>query len=90
MDKEQREFELKKLEIERAKVLEGILRTLVFSILTFGAGAGTVLYRLYNSKDVNIILLSILSIFIIVFSFIALGVYLEIKKILREVKRWKQ
>ena len=29
MDKEQKEIELRKLEIEKAKVLEGILRTLL-------------------------------------------------------------
>ncbi len=89
MDKEQKEIELKKLAIERAKVLEGILRTLVFGILTLGAGAGTIIYTLYNTKEVNLFLLSLLSTFIIVFSFLALWVYLDIKKTLKEVKKWK-
>ena len=51
MDKEQKEFELKKLEIEKAKVYEGILRTLVFSILTLGAGAGTLIFKILTSMN---------------------------------------
>ncbi|ACN98702.1 hypothetical protein SULAZ_0852 [Sulfurihydrogenibium azorense Az-Fu1] len=84
MEKE-KELELKKLEIEKAKVYEGILRTLVFTILTLGAGIGTVLYRLYSSKELDSLIISILSTFVIVFSITALWIYLRIHKILKEV-----
>ncbi|MDM7274232.1 hypothetical protein [Sulfurihydrogenibium azorense] len=84
MEKE-KELELKKLEIEKAKVYEGILRTLVFTILTLGAGIGTVLYRLYSSKELDSLIIAILSTFVIVFSITALWIYLRIHKILKEV-----
>ena len=84
MEKE-KELELKKLEIEKAKVYEGILRTLVFTILTLGAGIGTVLYRLYSSKELDSLILAVLSTFVIVFSITALWIYLRIHKILKEV-----
>ncbi|EDP74229.1 hypothetical protein [Hydrogenivirga sp. 128-5-R1-1] len=38
MDKKQEDIELKKLEIEKAKLLEGYLRTLGIILLTIGAG----------------------------------------------------
>lgn len=84
MEKE-KELELKKLEIEKAKVYEGILRTLVFTILTLVAGIGTVLYRLYSSKELDSLIIAILSTFVIVFSITALWIYLRIHKILKEV-----
>ncbi len=90
MDKYQKGLEIRKLEIERAKVLEGILRTLVFSVLTLGAGAGTVLYRLYNSKELDSILLTILSTFIFVFIILAISIYLQIRRILKKVEKWKK
>ncbi len=40
MDKNQKELELKKLEIEKIKIKEGFLRTLAFILLTIGAGMG--------------------------------------------------
>ena len=47
MDKNQKELELKKLEIEKLKIKEGLFRSLIIVVLTIGAGIGTVLY---NSK----------------------------------------
>ena len=51
MDKEQREFELKKIEIEKSKILEGILRSLIISLLTIGAGEGTLIFKLLTTTD---------------------------------------
>ena len=89
MEKE-KELELKKLEIEKAKVLEGVLRTIVLIVLTLGAGAGTVLYRLYHSKGIDSLILAILSTFVIVFTILAISIYLKIKQILKGVDLWKR
>jgi len=51
MDKEQREFELKKIEIEKSKILEGILRSLIISLLTIGAGEGTLIFKLLTTTN---------------------------------------
>ncbi len=45
MDKEQKELELKKVEIEKLKIKEGLFRTLVLIVLTVSAGLGTVIYK---------------------------------------------
>ena len=89
MEKE-KELELKKLEIEKAKVLEGVLRTIVLIVLTLGAGTGTVLYRLYHSKEIDSLILAILSTFVIVFTILAISIYLKIKQILKGVDLWKR
>ncbi|NPA12997.1 MAG: hypothetical protein GXO45_03305 [Aquificae bacterium] len=86
MAKEQSEIELKKIEVEKAKVLEGILRTLVISILTLGAGIGGVLYKLYPSKTLEEIILILLSTFFIVFVILAVSVYFQIRKLLKKVE----
>ena len=44
MDKEQKELELKKIEIEKLKVRADILRTVIIALLAIGTGIGTVLY----------------------------------------------
>jgi len=47
-------LEKKKILIEEAKVLEGVLRTLVLSVLTIGAGEGTlILGILLNGNKLN-------------------------------------
>ncbi len=48
MDNLQKEIELKKLEIEKLKIKEGLARTVLILILTVGAGIGTL------AKIVNI------------------------------------
>ncbi|EDP74049.1 hypothetical protein [Hydrogenivirga sp. 128-5-R1-1] len=45
-----KDLELKKIEIEKAKVIEGLIRTIVISILTVGAGEGTLIFKLLNEK----------------------------------------
>ncbi len=45
MDKQEKEIEIKKLEIEKLKIKEGLFRTLVLVVLTVGAGLGAVIYR---------------------------------------------
>ncbi len=50
MEKEQREIELKKLEIEKLKNREGLFRTLVIALLTVGAGIGTLTLKMKASE----------------------------------------
>ena len=49
--KDEKEIEIKKLEIERAKVLEGILRTLFFVLVADIGGTLTLVlnFQKYNS-----------------------------------------
>jgi len=51
MDKEQKDIELKKLKIEKAKVFEGILRTLFFVLVADIGGTLTLIlnYQKYNT-----------------------------------------
>ncbi len=79
MEKEQKEIELKKLEIERLKIKEGLFRTLVIALLTVGAGFGTVLYKQYSLKTVNNFALVILGTVLIVFFIIAIGLWIDIR-----------
>ena len=79
MDKEQKELELKKIEIEKLKIKEGLFRTIVLIILTAGAGFGTVLYKQYSLKTVNNFALVILGTVLIVFFFIAIVLWFDIK-----------
>lgn len=46
MDKDQKEIELKKLEIEKLKIKESLFRTLILIVLTAGAGIGAVIYQI--------------------------------------------
>ena len=54
MDKEQKDIELRKLEIEKAKVLEGILRTLFFVLVADIGGTLTLIlnFHKYNKNIV--------------------------------------
>ena len=79
MDKEQKELEFKKIEIEKLKIKEGLFRTIVLIILTAGAGFGTVLYKQYSLKTVNNFALVILGTVLIVFFFIAIVLWFDIK-----------
>lgn len=88
MDKEQRELELKKIGIERAKVLEGQIRSLILIIIALGGGLGTLVVNFdkYQNKDIVITLIG-LGVFI--FAFIlwtAVDLWFELEEI---KKRWK-
>ena len=82
----EKELELKKLEIDKAKVeleklkiKEGLFRTIVLIILTAGAGFGTVLYKQYSLRVINSFALIILGTVLIVFFVIALGLWIDIR-----------
>jgi len=45
--------EEKKLKVEKLKVLEGLFRTLVFTMLTLGAGEGAVIYRMVSDTGLK-------------------------------------
>ncbi|NPA54600.1 MAG: hypothetical protein GXO21_08060 [Aquificae bacterium] len=49
-EKEKLEIEKRKLNIEKVKIKEGLFRTFSLILLTPGAGAGTVIYRLPKDK----------------------------------------
>lgn len=63
MDKEQKELELKKLGVERAKVLEGILRTLFFVLVADIGGTLTLLLNFHKYNPAIAITLIGLGIF---------------------------
>lgn len=77
--KDDKEIELKKLEIEKLKVKEGLFRTIVLIILTAGAGFGTVLYKQYSEKAINNFSLVLLGTILIVFFVIALMLWVDIR-----------
>ena len=83
MDKEQKEIELKKLEIEKLKLLESYFKTLAFIILTIGAGLGTLLRLLYPNiftiKFLLVILLTVFIVFVIPF----VMVWIKLQKYLK-------
>lgn len=91
MDKEQKELELKKIELEKLKIKEGLFRTLVLIVLTVGAGLGAVIYktklelvRQYQTiiDAVFIVILTILLIFIAIITFY---IWATIRKKLKEL-----
>ncbi|WP_457625054.1 hypothetical protein [Persephonella sp.] len=84
MDKDQKEIELKKLEIEKLKIKEGLFRTLVIIILTASAGAGTLHFKVFGNKF-NAWLYGFLLFVIIVISILALWLWLSIRKKLKEI-----
>ena len=49
-EKEKLEIEKRKLNIEKVKIKKGLFRTFSLILLTPGAGAGTVIYRLPKDK----------------------------------------
>jgi len=84
MDKEQKELELKKIEIEKLKIKEGLFRTLVIIILTAGAGAGTLHFKVFGDKF-NVFIYGFLLIIVGVISILALWFWLLIRKKLKEL-----
>ena len=81
MDKDQKEIELKKLEIEKAKVLEGILRTLFFVLVADLGGTLTLIlnFQKYNS-NIAFILIGL-------GTFSSLGLIFSIILIIFKIKR---
>jgi uncharacterized protein YacL len=84
MDKE-KELELKKLEIEKLKIKEGLFRTIVLIILTVGAGFGTTLYKTYKEQIINEFVLVVLATIFVVFFFLGLSLWFSIRKKLKEL-----
>ena len=87
MDKEQKELELKKLEIEKAKVLEGLLRTITIMLLTIGAGIGTLIQNLYSDKNLKSFLLVFLATVFIVYSLVFIFVWIRLEKKIKELEK---
>ncbi len=80
MDKEQKEIELRKLEIEKAKVLEGILRTLFFVLVADIGGTLTLILNFHKyNKGISFILIG-LSLFI------GIGIIFAIGMIIAEIR----
>lgn len=84
MDEYQREIELKKIEIEKLKVREGLFRTLVIIILTASAGAGTLTFKIFGDKFDNWLYIFLLFVIGLV-SIFALGLWLSIRNKLKEL-----
>ncbi len=85
MEKNDKEIEFKKIEIERAKVLEGILRTLFFVLVADAGGTLTLILNLqkYNPKIVLILIgLGVFIGFGLIFSIIMIA--FKLKKIMED------
>ena len=89
MDNLQKEIELKKLEIEKLKVKEGLTRTILILILTVGAGIGT----LAKIIDIPNIWYEVVFVFLLVafltFSIYFLIIVITIRTKLKELEKWK-
>ena len=90
MEKEQREIELKKLEIERLKVREGFIRTLAIILLTIGAGIGTGLRIINVPKGWYIGIVSLLGIAFLIIGVIFIFEIINFKRKIKEFEKWKQ
>jgi len=88
MDREQREIELKKIELEKAKVIEGHLRTLALVILTLGAGAGTLIQFIYPDTEMKRFLLVIVLTLLVVFTPVFIFLWFKVLRKIREVEKW--
>ncbi len=88
MDKEQKEIELKKLEIERAKVLEGQIRGLILLIIALGGGLATlfVYFDRYTNKELIITMIGIGTFVLAFILWIAVDLWFKLERI---KKRWK-
>ena len=88
MDKDQKEIELKKLEVEKAKIIESYFRTLAIIVLTTGAGIGTLIQVIYpdilTKKLLLIVLLTMFFIFAFSFGFI----WLKLQRKMKEFEKW--
>ncbi len=88
MDKEQRELELKKLEIEKAKILESYFRTLAIIVLTIGAGIGTLIQVIYPEVFTKKLLLIGLLVVFFIFAFSFGFIWLKLQRKIKELEKW--
>lgn len=77
MDKKQEKIELRKLELEKAKVIEGQIRTLILVILGLGGGIGTLIVSFDKYSNPDLIL-----------AIIGLGTFIEAFILYISVKLW--
>ena len=91
MGKDQQEIELRKLEVEKLKIKEGLFRSLVIVVLTIGAGLGAVIYRAnikliqkYSSL-IDMVLLIILGVLLFSITVITFFLWANIRKRLKEL-----
>ena len=89
MNIEQKESELKKLEVEKLKVRADILRTVIIALLAIGTGIGTVLYRKYKVGFIDDLFLAVLLTLGILFIGITLYQWIKITTKLKELDKWK-
>ena len=87
MDKEQKEIEIKKLNTEKAKVLEGQIRSLVLILLALGGGIGTLIVNFSKYENPELILsLIVIGVFVLAFVlWIAVDLWFRLEEI---KKRW--
>ena len=87
MDKEQREIEFKKLEIESLKVKADIFWTLVLITLTLGAGFFTVVFYFYGKpKKLLEFLIVIGGSLEIVFIFLSVIAYFKLTNKIKDIE----
>ncbi len=80
----EKELELKKIELEKLKIKEGLFRSLVIIILTASAGLGTLHFKVFGSKF-NEVLYAFLLFVIVITSIFALWIWLSIRRKLKEL-----
>ncbi|EDP74074.1 hypothetical protein [Hydrogenivirga sp. 128-5-R1-1] len=87
MNKEQKEIELKKLEIENLKIKTEIFRILTFVSLTLGAGFFTIVFYLYGkAKKLLEFLIIIGGTLEIVFIFLSVVAYLKLMDKIKNIE----
>ncbi len=69
MGKDQKDIELKKLEIEKAKVVEGQIRGLILLIIALGGGLATLVVNFTKYDNPNLII-TLIGIGTLIFAFI--------------------
>ena len=87
MEKKTEDVELKKLNIEKAKVLEGQIRSLILLILGLGGGIGTLIVNFENYQH-KMLIISLISIGLLLLTFIIIGtlvIWIELEQL---KKRW--
>ncbi len=85
MEKKTEDVEFKKLNIEKAKVLEGQIRSLILLILGLGGGIGTLIV---NFENYQMLIISLISIGLFLLAFIIVGtlvIWIELEQL---KKRW--
>lgn len=82
------EIEIKKIELEKISLKESLFKTLVFVLLTVGAGIGALIFKFPIDKKLYIVLLIVLaSIFTLILVFV-LYLWFSIRKSIKELEKW--